>query len=162
MDVFEIVRETLLLRSPDQLWEVLADFDRYERWKPYVRPKGLFERGAEIEFSFRMNPANPRFWRVTATISRCDPGEHLAFDVKLGGMLLSIEEHFKIEPAPEGTRLTHSISCKGLIARLGLPKIRRNFEVLLSETNRLLTQYLARPRSKPAAKVMRSKKGRRS
>jgi len=32
----------------------------------------------EVEYSFRMNPANPRFWRVTATVSECDPGERLA------------------------------------------------------------------------------------
>ena len=159
--MFEIARETLLPRSPAQLWEVLANFDQYERWNPYVRPKGLPERGAEVEYAFRMNPANPRFWRVTATISQCDPGEHLAFDVKLGGMLLSIEEHFKIERVPEGARLTHSIRCKGLIARLSLPKTRRNFEVLLSETDRFLTQYLARPRTNPAAKAIRAKKGRR-
>ena len=76
-------------------------------------------------------------------------------------LLLSIEEHFRIEPAPEGARLIHIISCKGLIARLSLPKTRRNFEVLLSETDRFLTQYLARPRAKPPAKVMRKKGERR-
>ncbi len=159
--MFEIAKETLLPRSPAQLWDVLANFDQYERWNPYVRPKGLAERGAEVGYSFRMNPANPRFWRVTATVSECEPGAHLAFDVKLSRLLLSIEEHFRIEPAPEGARLTHTINCKGLIARLSLPKTRRNFEVLLSETDRFLTQYLARPRAKPPAKVMRPKGGRR-
>lgn len=159
--MFEIARETLLPRSPAQLWEVLANFDQYERWNPYVRPKGLAERGAEVEYSFRMNPANPRFWRVTATISEYEPTAHLAFDVKLSRMLLSIEEHFRIERAPEGARLIHTICCKGLIARLRLPKTRRNFEVLLSETDRLLTQYLTRPRPKPVAKIMRPNSRRR-
>ena len=160
--MFEVARETLVQRSPAQLWEVLIDFDQYQRWSPYFRPKGLPKLGGEIEYSFRTNPANPRFWRVTATISEFEPSAHLAFDMSVGRLLLSIEEHFRIERTPEGSRLIHSICCKGLFARLRLPKARRNFDKLLSETDRLLAQYLSKHRSRAAAKIMRPKGRRRS
>lgn len=159
--MFEIARETLLPCSPAQLWEVLANFDQYERWNPYVRPKGQCERGAEVEYAFRMNPANPRFWHVTATISEHEPAAHLAFDVKLSRLLLSIEEHFRIEQMPEGARLIHSICGKGLIARLRLSKARRNFKGILSEADRLLTQYLSRSQNKPVFSVKPKRRRRR-
>lgn len=41
--MFEVQKETLLDRTTVQLWEILLDFDRYERWNPYVRPQGTAE-----------------------------------------------------------------------------------------------------------------------
>lgn len=160
--MFEVARVTLIARLPAQLWDVLANFDRYERWNPYVRPKGEPERGKEIGYSFRMNPANPRFWDVSAVVSAWEPGARMGFDVRLSWML-SIEEYFILEPAPGGTRLIHSFRCKGPIARLRLSKARRNFEGILSETDRLLTAYLAVPAkplppSKPKKPKLRSRR----
>lgn len=157
--MFEVAQETLIARSPAQVWDVLANFEGYERWSPYVRPKRTPERRKEIDYSFRMNPSNPRFWPVSAIVSEWEPCERLGFDVRLNWML-SIEQRFLLEPAAGGTRLIHSFCCKGLMARLRLTKARRNFESILSETNRLLTAYLARP-AKPVLSAKPKRRGRR-
>lgn len=158
--MFEVEKETLLDRTPAQLWEVLIDFDRYERWNPYVRPKGTAELLKEVPYWFRMKPDKPGFWRVSAIVTELEPRERLAFDVKLS-WLLSIEERYVLESREGGSRLIHSFRCKGLIARLRLSKARRNFEGILSETERLLTQYLARPPAKSPPQAKRPASRRR-
>ncbi|AJA11766.1 hypothetical protein SKP52_24645 (plasmid) [Sphingopyxis fribergensis] len=158
--MFEVTQETHIARSPAQVWDVLANFERYEQWSPYVRPKGSPEQGKEIDYSFRMNPANPRFWPVTAIVSEWEPCAKLGFDVRLNWML-TIEERFVLEPAAGGTRLVHSFRCRGLLARLRLSKARRNFKEILNETDRLLTRYLSRPANKPVLSAKPKRKGRR-
>lgn len=158
--MFEVSNETLFECTPAQLWGVLVNFDQYERWNPYVRPKGTASRGTEVPYWFRMKPDRPFFWRVSAIITELEPRTRLVFNVKLS-WLLSIEERYVLEPCAGGSRLIHSFRCDGLIARLRLRKARNNFEGILSETDRFLTRYLARMPTTSAPKMKRPKTGRR-
>lgn len=158
--MFEVSKETLLECTPVQLWEVLVNFDQYECWNPYIRPKGAPSLGEEVPYWFRMKPDKPGFWRVSAIVTELEPRARLAFDVKLN-WLLSIEERYILEPRAGGSLLIHSFRCKGLIARLRLRKARRNFEGILSETGRFLTSYLARMPARSVPRTKRPKSWRR-
>lgn len=158
--MFEVSNETLFECTPAQLWEALVNFNQYERWNPYVRPKGIPSRGQEVPYWLRMKPDKPGFWRVSAIVTELEPRSRLAFDVKLS-WLLSVEERYVLERRPQGTLLIHSFRCKGLIARLRLNKARRNFEGILSETDRFLVRYISRSQAKPIPKAKHPKNGRR-
>lgn len=155
--MFDVERETQLSQTPAQLWRVLSNFDGYERWNPYVRPKGVPELRTEVPYWLRMKPERPSFWRVSALVTELEPNARLTFDVKLS-WLLSIEERYVLEPRAGGTRLIHSFRCKGLIARLRLSKARRNFEGILSETERFLIAYMQRTDPKVVSAKKRTKR----
>lgn len=158
--MFEVEKETLLDRTPSQVWDVVVNFDNYDRWNPYMRPSGTLELGATIPYWFRMQPDKLKFWHMTADITALEPGARLALTVKLN-WAFSIEESYIVEPASKGSRLVHRFRCTGLASRFAAGKARRNFDSILSETDRLLKRYLQKPAVKLPSKGFRRQKGGR-
>src|SRR3546814_9303041 len=54
----------------------------------------------------------------------------LTIDVR-PSFLLKFEDSYALSPAPGGTKLNHSFSCRGLFVGLRLPGVRKSFETML-------------------------------
>ena len=113
------IETTILLPAPlARVWRVLVDVDRYRDWHPHT--------GLESD------PADPRkllctYWQpgwadpvisAEAKVVHLERPCHFAWRVGING-LLQIEEGFHLEKSPQGTQLTHRLSCSGIGSWLG-------------------------------------------
>jgi len=139
--VIEFERDHDLPYSPAQIWAILGDFDNHRIWNPYVQIERLAANPIAIRYSLRMNPQKPKFLEVPATVISARPEAELIIDVR-PSFVLHFEESYILTPTPEGTKFVHRYRCRGPIAWLRLPGIRKSFERMLSSIDRILLSYL--------------------
>lgn len=156
--MFEVRNETILYASPPRVWTVLSSFDEFKRWNPYVRPSGPTAPEAVVEYSFRMNPKKARFWTVDAKLTAYDPHTRLVFQFGFG-WFMSLEESYTIHTDPVGSKLVHSFRCTGLVSKLPMKKMQRNFRAMLEVMDRMLQRHLSRARSKQMPAKRKVRKG---
>src|SRR3546814_19514805 len=85
----------------------------------------------------------------------------LTIDVR-PSFLLKFEDSYALSPAPGGTKLNHSFSCRGLFVGLRLPGVRKSFETMLDAIDGILASHLEKkyrglPPSKPKPKHRRGR-----
>ena len=107
--------ETILPASPERVWAVLADFSRYSEWNPLnTSAAGLGRMGERVRMTIA-NPLNPRRpMRMTVRIMRFKPERLLVWAGEMPFVFRG-EHVFRLDPAPEGTRLLHTETITGLI-----------------------------------------------
>src|SRR3546814_17692634 len=94
------------------------------------------------------------------------PERLLTIDVR-PSFLLKFEDSYALSPAPGGTKLNHSFSCRGLFVGLRLPGVRKSFETMLDAIDGILASHLEKkyrglPPSKPKPKHRGRQLGRAS
>ena len=142
----KIRTEILLDAAPDQVWAVLADFDRYAEWNPLnIRAEGRAEPGARIRMTF-LNLARPGGGATidqTGTLTTCEPCRALAWTGRIP-LLFHGRHHFELAPEGRGTRLRHGEDLGGLIAAtFSTERIARDFTPAYEAVNRALAARLA-------------------
>lgn len=137
----EFERERILPYTPAQIWAVLADFENHRVWNPYVRLKAFQGDPVTLRYELRMDPQKPKFVEVAASLLAAYPERLLTIDVR-PSFLLKFEDSYALSPVPGGTKLHHSISCRGLLVGLRLPGVRKSFETMLNATDAFLTTHL--------------------
>lgn len=136
--------EAVIPAPPDEVWAVLADFDRYEAWNPLnIRARGKAEPGARVRMTF-LNLARPATTiDQTVTVTTCEPGRALAWSGKVP-LLFHGRHHFTLTPAAEGTRLQHGEDLGGLITRGFTPeRLARDFTPAYEALNAALAARVA-------------------
>ena len=146
----EFERERILPYTPAQIWAVLADFENHRVWNPYVRIKAFQIDPVTLRYELRMDPQKPKF------LLAAYPERLLTIDVR-PSFLLKFEDSYALSPAPGGTKLNHSFSCRGLFVGLRLPGVRKSFETMLDAIDGILASHLEKkyrglPPSKPKPK----------
>lgn len=136
-------RERFIPYTQAQIWAVLADFENHRVWNPYVRIKAFQGDPMTLRYELRMDPHKPKFVEVSATLLAAHPERLLTIDVR-PSFLLKFEDSYALSPAPGGTKLHHSFSCRGLFAGLRLPGVRKSFETMLDAIDGILTSHLER------------------
>ncbi|MFC3077369.1 SRPBCC family protein [Phenylobacterium terrae] len=140
-----IVRtEAVIPAPPEDVWAVLADFDRYEEWNPLnIRARGKAELGARVPMTF-LNLARPgTTMDQTVTVTTCEPARALAWSGRVP-LLFKGRHHFTLERAAEGTRLLHGEDFGGLVSRGFTPeRIARDFKPAYEALNAALAQRVA-------------------
>ena len=127
--------------TPEQVWSVLTDFEKYPEWNPFIREtSGEARRGARLKVRIHPPGGSPMtFW---PTVREASPGRELRWLGHLWLPSLFDGEHvFRIEPAGEGqTRFRQSEQFRGILVPLFpntmYEKARRGFE----EMNRALKE----------------------
>ena len=136
--------EALIPASPERVWAVLADFDRYAEWNPLnIRAKGQAALGAKIPMTF-LNLAKPgATLDQTVTVTTCEPARALAWSGRVP-LLFKGRHHLTLRPEGEGTRLLHGEDLSGLIPMGFSPaQIARDFVPAYEAMNRALAARVA-------------------
>jgi len=136
--------EARLAASPQRVWEVLADFDRYAEWNPLnIRASGRAAPGAKVRMTF-LNLARPGSTvDQTVTLTTCEPGRALAWSGTVP-LIFHGRHHFLLEPDGEGTRLLHGEDLWGLLPLTFTPTvISRDFTPAYEAVNAALARRLA-------------------
>jgi hypothetical protein len=107
--------DALVPAAPEQVWAVLADFDRYAEWNPLnIRATGEARLGAKVPMTF-LNLSKPGTTiDQTVTIVACEPGRSLAWGGSVP-LLFKGRHHFTLTPEGTGTRVLHGEDLGGLI-----------------------------------------------
>lgn len=101
--------------SPEAVWAVLTDFERYPEWNPSVPSiKGVVAVGSEVALTLAM-PGRPSA-KVKATLTDLVPGTHLRWHGNVAGdWFFAGTREFRIEPQQDGTSLvTHVEDVSGV------------------------------------------------
>jgi hypothetical protein len=127
--------------TPERVWEVLTDFERWEAWNPFIpHVEGAAETGTALRLSIVLGG---RRLPVDARVRIVDPPEHLRWRgprLELLGRVFSGEHYFRLEARDGGTRLTHGEDFDGLIA----PLVSRWLEPVLRKSFGAMNEALKR------------------
>jgi hypothetical protein len=123
--------------TPDEVWRVLTDFDRYGEWNPFITSiEGPVEVGARLSVS--LTPPGGRTIRMKPTVRVVQPGRRLRWLGHLGVPGIFDGEHeFVVEPAEppdeRGALFTQRETFRGamvpFVGRI-LERTRRGFEAM--------------------------------
>jgi hypothetical protein len=104
--------------SPEQVWEVLADLDRYSTWNPFiVEAQGLAVLDSQLRL--RMSPPGGRAITLKPKVTTAVPGVLLEWLGRLPVPFLFAGRHrFELHPTHTGTRVVHSETFTGMLVPL--------------------------------------------
>ncbi len=113
----DIIRQVEIHATPDRVWTVLSDVERWPEWTASVSRVNLYT-GRPIEVGSRAIVKQPRFPAAQWLVTDVEPGRGFVW-VSIGPGLTVTARH-EIEPIADGCRVTLSLEYAGLIARLVL------------------------------------------
>ena len=124
--------------SPADVWEVLADFDTYPDWNPFVRSiSGTLSQGERLEVSLGASGKKPMAFSPIVTI--VVPGEEIAWLGHLGMKgIFDGHHHFRLSPTDTGTRLDHFEEFSGALSPVVLAAIGKTTARGFNEMNEAL------------------------
>lgn len=141
----EIITKSLINVSPDKIWSVLTDFDKYPTWNPFIKYiKGTVRAGSQIEV--RIEPPGAKGMIFKPKVLAFETNKefrwlgHLLFPGLFDG-----EHSFKIVDNKNGTStFIQSENFKGLLVPLFKKQLNRNtkrgFELMNAKLKELAEQ----------------------
>jgi hypothetical protein len=132
----ELRAEIEIDADPSTVWGVLADFEAYPEWNPFIDPiEGNQEVGARLRL--RIQPPDSRGMTLTPHVTVVEPGRTFGWLGTLGVPHLFDGAHrFELEPIDGGrrTRFVQSERFRGVllpfVRRSVLPATLRGFEAM--------------------------------
>jgi hypothetical protein len=127
----ELRTEIEIAAPPERVWGVLADFDSYPEWNPFIRRiSGQPAVGSQLEVA--IEPPEGRAITLKPSVLKAQPNQELAW---LGRLMLpgifDGEHHFELHPRNGGTLFVQREAFRGILVPLVggvLEKTRRGFE----------------------------------
>lgn len=104
--------------TPETVWNVLTDLDRYSEWNPFI-----VESGGDVvvgdKLVNRMQPPGGKATTFTPTVTAVDPAQTFEWLGRLGVPGVFDGRHrFELETTPSGgTRLIHEERFSGVLVR---------------------------------------------
>src|SRR5918992_323651 len=89
--------------SPDRVWEVLSDSERWHEWTPSVTSVELLDKS--IAVGSRAIIRQPELPPAKFTITALEPGRSFTWASGIPGIVF-VHAHHSVEPAPQGARAT--------------------------------------------------------
>ncbi|MGJ7538676.1 SRPBCC family protein [Brevibacterium luteolum] len=129
-----VVIVTELDASPDEVWAVLADTERYSEWNPsIIESSGTVAPGEKLRSTVMVGEGTVIF---TPTIRTAEPGRELTWSGRMWVPGLADGEHsFLLEALPGGgTRLTQQETLTGVVVPF-MPSMRADLEADFAEVN---------------------------
>ncbi len=110
--------EIIINATPEEVWTVLVDLDRYQEWNPYlVKVVGTATEGSRLTVTF--SPPGSRGATLKATVTESRSGEVLEWWGHVGFRGIFDGRHrFELRPDAGGTRLTQSETFTGVLVPL--------------------------------------------
>jgi len=110
----QISTEVLLPASPDTVWAVLIDTERYSEWNPFIiESEGEVLEGARITNTMRPEPGREMVFRPKILVAR--PNQELRWIGRafMPG-IFDGEHYFLLEPQDGQTRMVHGEKFSGV------------------------------------------------
>ena len=111
-----VVTEIIIEATPDRVWDVLTDFERYGEWSAFIREiSGSSKVGSALRVV--LSPEGKRGTSVRTRVSASEPGRRFAWTGHLGhpGLFSGMHEFLLDGNGCDQTRLTHSERFGGLL-----------------------------------------------
>jgi uncharacterized protein YndB with AHSA1/START domain len=120
-------REIEIVAPPEDVWDVLTDFDRWPRWNPEVK---------SISFDGPLEPGSLFRWKagpgkIVSTLEQVDPPRY----VRWRGRTMSIGaiHEWRFEPRDGGTHVLTEETFSGVLARLLRRSLQKQLDRALDE-----------------------------
>lgn len=130
----ELHTEIEIAATPETVWSILVDLDRYADWNPFIEQAfGDVEVGEYL--TVRIRPDGGRASTFKPTVTAVEPNRRFEWLGRIGipGMFEG-RHRFELEPSGEGTRFVQAESFSGvLVPLLSRPLnggTRRGFEAM--------------------------------
>lgn len=101
--------------SPDVVWSVMADVERWHEWTPSVRGIRLIGSGP-LRVGSRALIRQPKFPPAMWTVTALDAGRSFTWKSGMPGMW--VDAHHSVEPIEGGARATLRLHYEGALGRL--------------------------------------------
>lgn len=139
----QITTNERIAASPEQVWDVLIDLDRWNEWNPHVvEAAGT----AAIGNALKLTMVDPKGRKTSfkPTVVAVDQHRELRWIGKLAGIpgLFTGEHSFELVAVDGGTLLTHSETFSGLLVA-PLKKMLAHLPDTFASVNRALADRVA-------------------
>jgi len=139
--VKEVSTEIEIRASPDKVWKILADFEEYEQWNPFIRKiVGQAKEGSSIEIHIETPGGKKR--KYEPVITRVDQGREIRWMGK--SWVLNGEHIFTIEPREGGVRFVQREVFDGLLTGFFGKSLDSDIKAGLEEMNKALKERAER------------------
>jgi carbon monoxide dehydrogenase subunit G len=98
--------------TPQRVWEVLTDPERWPEWTPSVTSVELLDR--PLTLGSRARIVQPGLSPATFRVTRFDAGKSFTWVTGIPGILV-VHAHHSVEPAHNGARATLRLRFDGLL-----------------------------------------------
>lgn len=162
----ELTSQIVTEATPEQVWDVLTEFDRYAEWHPYQTISGKAELFSSLRIQTRSLETNEVIENARGVIITFDRCSRLQFFTGRP-LLFSTRRFFELTPRSEGTSIRQGIRIDGIFGRRafsksgsldGLKMHLHAFEAALTRrlvTERSTAKGRANRRARRAAKAKR-------
>lgn len=141
-----------------QVWDALLDFEGYPEWNPYIAVRGAAALGSQVQWAYSSQLIK-RIW-TSATITELDEPNAITWSFRIG-WLFSFEERFQVHSTGQGTQVSHSVRCRGVVAQLGSRSLRKTFAAVIRASNEGLRRHVSLSQKSGAAGVSRRAKAKK-
>lgn len=127
-----IETEIVISSTPDKVWEVLTDFEKYPDWNPFIKSvKGNRQQGEQL--TVRIQPPESKEMRFTPVILKYKKNNELRWKGQLGMKgIFDGEHYFKLIDLDNGqTSFLHGENFSGILVPFmgkSLQKTEKGFE----------------------------------
>lgn len=138
----ELTTEIEINASPQRVWKILTEFDKYDQWNPFIhRIVGQAKEGSKIQI--RIETPGGKNRRYEPTVTRVEEGHELRWLGK--SFLLNGEHIFLIERLqPERVRFVHREIFDGLLTSLFGRRTDEDIRAGFEEMNKALKERVER------------------
>ncbi|NQV07825.1 SRPBCC domain-containing protein [bacterium] len=114
----EITTSIDIAASPETVWSILTDLERFSEWNPFVvESSGTVAVGEKLVN--RLQPPGGKAMTFKPKVTAVEPGKVFEWLGRLGLPGLFDGRHrFEIERTDTGSRFIHSESFKGILVRV--------------------------------------------
>lgn len=121
----EIRTEIEIRRPRQEVWDILADFDRYPEWNPFLRVEGDARARAKVRLTTRP-PGRPRNTQTAEVLTAWEPRHLRIQGVLIQPWLFSGTHIFELKEQAGRTLFTNREEFEGVLAPVVLFLLGRN------------------------------------
>ena len=116
----KLARAVQIDATPEHVWDVISDVDRWTEWTPSVLSikrldGGPLRNGSRADIELRLSP------RAVWTVTQLEDGRSFTWEARTGG--LTVAASHIVEPADGGALVTLTIEPKGVLGTMLSPLI---------------------------------------
>lgn len=111
-DALTLITRQVVAAKPQAVFKLLSDFPAYGSWAPFltIAPATGHEESGDLDFRIRVGRL-PMPLTMAGEIAAQEPGRLISW--RMGGWGIRLLETFRIDPVPQGARVTHTVQCVG-------------------------------------------------